>query len=430
MMQRATKTEKGAARPTFRQKESRLGARSFAASEEKSQDQSCGPLCSVNLMDLPLHAKPSPNRTGMSNQLKAGIESLSGMDLSDLRVHHEADVMSAKALQRKETQDSQAMGFASWRSPLQVVQREIKNRVDGEHKWKTDHSFDPFKRNELTPYGALVEHYGSDKLDLNKLNKSLRSNEVRADIPGRARTTKIGDSSASASREGGDMEKLVKHLGDGEKWLKGRGGEYPYAGGHLIAYNILQEDSNVSANIAPQASQLNSPVYFNLFEKIGMNTTQNVNIDVSVAYRSPVYTIPSKLLIAKKILNESEKDKVPVTIPSRIPFQWRATVETLSEEGLSVRGSKTDGMKGLVTTDAAKYEENEVKRGMMTGYKVHVSEGGKEKETGLRTKRKAKKVSLTAEQQDFPSNPPIAAPMETEAPESSEDEPKPKIAKV
>src|SRR5689334_17082968 len=29
----------------------------------------------------------TPNRTGMPDQLKAGIESLSGMDLSDVRVH-------------------------------------------------------------------------------------------------------------------------------------------------------------------------------------------------------------------------------------------------------------------------------------------------------------------------------------------------------
>jgi hypothetical protein len=87
MMQRAKKAEKGAARSVFRPELSRFGARSFAATEEKSQTGSCGPLYNVNLMDLPLQAKAVPNRTGMPDQLKAGIESLSGMDMSDVRVH-------------------------------------------------------------------------------------------------------------------------------------------------------------------------------------------------------------------------------------------------------------------------------------------------------------------------------------------------------
>lgn len=35
----------------------------------------------------PAQRKPDPNRTGMPDNLKAGIESLSGMDMSDVRVH-------------------------------------------------------------------------------------------------------------------------------------------------------------------------------------------------------------------------------------------------------------------------------------------------------------------------------------------------------
>jgi hypothetical protein len=36
----------------------------------------------------PVQAKPEPNRTGMPDQLKAGIEALSGLDMSDVRVHY------------------------------------------------------------------------------------------------------------------------------------------------------------------------------------------------------------------------------------------------------------------------------------------------------------------------------------------------------
>lgn len=39
----------------------------------------------------PLQAKAEPNRTGMPDGLKAGIESMSGMDMSDVRVHRNSD---------------------------------------------------------------------------------------------------------------------------------------------------------------------------------------------------------------------------------------------------------------------------------------------------------------------------------------------------
>lgn len=39
----------------------------------------------------PLQAKAEPNHTGMPDQLKAGVESLSGMDMSAVRVHRNSD---------------------------------------------------------------------------------------------------------------------------------------------------------------------------------------------------------------------------------------------------------------------------------------------------------------------------------------------------
>ena len=92
-MQKAKKGEKVAAGSVFRPEESRFSTRSFSASEgeQESRSGSCGPLCSVNLMDLPLEAKAEPNRTGMPDRLKEGIEALSGMDMSDVRVHANSD---------------------------------------------------------------------------------------------------------------------------------------------------------------------------------------------------------------------------------------------------------------------------------------------------------------------------------------------------
>ncbi len=40
---------------------------------------------------VPAQLKSNPNRTGMPDRLKAGIESLSGVDMSDVRVHANSD---------------------------------------------------------------------------------------------------------------------------------------------------------------------------------------------------------------------------------------------------------------------------------------------------------------------------------------------------
>lgn len=39
----------------------------------------------------PAQAKADPNRTGMPDELKSGVESLSGVDMSDVRVHANSD---------------------------------------------------------------------------------------------------------------------------------------------------------------------------------------------------------------------------------------------------------------------------------------------------------------------------------------------------
>ena len=50
-----------------------------------------GKFGSNGLTTQPMQSKPKPNRTGMPDGLKAGIESLSGIDMSDVRVHANSD---------------------------------------------------------------------------------------------------------------------------------------------------------------------------------------------------------------------------------------------------------------------------------------------------------------------------------------------------
>lgn len=52
--------------------------------EEEIQAKSSGDRVTPTMQK---QAEPKPNRTGMPNQMKAGIESLSGLDMSDVRVH-------------------------------------------------------------------------------------------------------------------------------------------------------------------------------------------------------------------------------------------------------------------------------------------------------------------------------------------------------
>ncbi len=93
MQRTGKKTEKGGARSALGLEKSRFGEKGLEAPEKyhESKTAICGPLCSVNLMDLPLQAKAEPNRTGMPDRLKEGIEALSGMDMSDVRVHRNSD---------------------------------------------------------------------------------------------------------------------------------------------------------------------------------------------------------------------------------------------------------------------------------------------------------------------------------------------------
>ncbi len=92
-MQRGAKKETGAARSAPSPEKSRIGSERSAIhkvetdTETESQRGFPCSLCSVNLRNLPLQAKSRPNHTGMPDRLKEGIESLSGMDMSDVRVH-------------------------------------------------------------------------------------------------------------------------------------------------------------------------------------------------------------------------------------------------------------------------------------------------------------------------------------------------------
>lgn len=96
MMQRAKKAEKRAARPAFRPGESIFGARSIASPDAEQQKQSglCGPLCSLNLMDLPVQWHLVQQRQG---RVKPTLQA-KGMGINDdPELEQEAEWMGEKA---------------------------------------------------------------------------------------------------------------------------------------------------------------------------------------------------------------------------------------------------------------------------------------------------------------------------------------------
>jgi|GEM_PF-5246349 len=355
------------------------------------------------------------NVTGeLPRQAQAGLRGLPPgrvLQLQRLVGNRAVSRLTAGAVQRTAQSKAVTPDISSAAGQPGVVQRVTEH--DG---WQTEHEYTPEQSNALTPYGAIVAHYGANFLNLGALKKFLGTDQVTADIPGHSWAKKSGGPSNSDSREGGEVETMVKRLGDSEKSLKGKAGSYPYAGGHLIAYNILEGDSNDPANIAPQASALNAPVYFNLFEKVGMGTAAPVTIDVDVAYRHPEYKVQTRFLIRKGILNPSQEGRANVTIPARIPYRWDATVATEEGSGLGAYGSQTKGMKGLITTDEDEYNQEEVGQGKKSGYKVKVNSGATEEDGGLFTGGSAQTVSISAEQQDFPQNSPPPEPQDLNAP--------------
>lgn len=124
MMQRAKKTEKGRSRSAFSPERSRFGMTSFASPDVEQQKQAglCGPLCDVNLIDLPVQSKAEPNHTGLPDQLKVGIESLSTGKVvqAAAKKKEKPKPMSLSAFHEK-TQAPQKSSSQIWNAQPQTV---------------------------------------------------------------------------------------------------------------------------------------------------------------------------------------------------------------------------------------------------------------------------------------------------------------------
>jgi hypothetical protein len=98
MMQRVHAPEKRSCCPSRQKESGQFAPRGFSRRGEDNEldgRRQASPYSDFSFADIPLfpqvQAKPEPNRTGMPDRLKAGIETLSGIDMSDVRVHANSD---------------------------------------------------------------------------------------------------------------------------------------------------------------------------------------------------------------------------------------------------------------------------------------------------------------------------------------------------
>lgn len=282
--------------------------------------------------------------------------------------------------------------------PYQALPIQRKAYEDRDNKWEATHEFTA-DSDVKTPLGVIEDKYGKTEELVEGWEKIVTTQELKgihtASRPRHSVATKKGASS-SGDRTGGLIETQVKRLGQIEKKLKGRGSTMDYAGGHLVAWNVLKDDSNAFENIAPQAVKFNHPFYYNAFEQIGQNAENEVKITVDVEYRSDTYSVDEDTLISKKIIKNKERTR-EVEFPTRIPYRWTATVETTdASKALGTEGSYDKTNKDIYI-DEKEYKAGGITRSKGRGFKALVESAG----SGAgKTGGAAKKVTVSAEQDD------------------------------
>lgn len=193
-------------------------------------------------------------------------------------------------------------------------------------------------------YGISVLNPGRFNPMLEALKKqSAKARSVTATLdgqrPGKIRKLLKTDGTQSAYGALGSLEAL---LTDTETPAK-----YDFEGGHLIADEMLGEDSYVQYNFAPQRDHFNSPIYRKI-EEIAMagisakdssvtsDPPDNWTMKTDVTYSSETYTTSTDHLVKLLGLSPSEITVSPippsVTLTGRVPALWVSKVDSGSTD--------------------------------------------------------------------------------------------------
>lgn len=350
-----------------------------------------------------------PNNTGLPDNLKSGLESMSGYSMDDVKVHYnsdkpaqlqahayaegsnihvspgqekhvaheawhvvqqkqgrvqptmqlkgaainddaglerEADVMGAKALQMKVSNDAPVQGpkrnakVVSQRMPIQrvlrpVVQRSVMNESDATFDAASD-----------SPFTALQKELPSVNLFLSSANAANIHDPSGAQTtykrPKEVKATIVGARRPKGARPPSGVPAAVGNLGDQELLIRHGIRQPTFQGGHLIGDELLPLtiDSMVDWNLAPQHGDFNHPVYFGLAEELichgainpstgHPDTSIPIDVVVQLDYYSATFDIDVQDLInhgvvaATDISTAGISTTKTITLVQRIPKQWK-----------------------------------------------------------------------------------------------------------
>ncbi|MDO9338070.1 MAG: hypothetical protein Q7T61_16870 [Caulobacter sp.] len=179
-----------------------------------------------------------------------------------------------------------------------------------------------------------------------------RAEEVTATLDGgRKGGPRTGDPMQTAFGALGSFEEYITDTAEVPK--------YQFEGGHLIADEILGDDSYVEQNFAPQRRRLNSPIYRKIEEIAAgglafvgkkYKKTPTWTLTANVGYPAQTHKVPTdqvqkRLNIANNEIGKKTKPKT-ITLTTRVPSRWTAVAEVNDKDFVFQHESSLDKKDG------------------------------------------------------------------------------------
>jgi hypothetical protein len=179
--------------------------------------------------------------------------------------------------------------------------------------------------NTPTPYGAVRAIYGGHVVISDRWPKVRQTSWIR---PGTSTATIQG------ARPGGDRPGVIGTAGQVgyDEHYAVHGAQQSYDGGHLIGLQLVGNDTNVAANLAPQRGSFNRGTYLQIETMVRESPvgptpprpdpSKPIEMSVTVSYPGSGSTVEYNSLKARGIIASDAPNLGSVTIPRRVPNRW------------------------------------------------------------------------------------------------------------
>jgi hypothetical protein len=176
-----------------------------------------------------------------------------------------------------------------------------------------------------TPYGAVRAVYGSHVVITDRWPKVTQTSWIR---PGTSTATIQG------ARPGGDRPSVIGTSGQVgyDEHYAVHGVQQSYDGGHLIGLQLIGNDTNVAANLAPQRGSFNRGTYLQIETMVRESPvgptpprpdpSKPIEMSVTVSYPGSGSSVPYNDLKSRGMIAPTAPDLGAVTIPRRVPNRW------------------------------------------------------------------------------------------------------------